>query len=645
MGQITKDFVEASKSEAPASAPAPAASPKQSSGHLRSDALSLEIPVKVHGSRVTEVVRGVTPHTEPFEEQTSTMIVFPQGAVLRMATSVAAGQMLVVTNAKSRQDAICRVVKVRTFSKSQGYVEIEFTHAQPGYWGVSFPGETSHGKPATVAPSPAAAPVAAAPPPSPPVEKPSPEPPKHADVSDVSWAPARLISAVPPSSPPAGSLSAGAELKKPVAPPAVSPRPAATSESSFISIGSQEEVQPSAAPTLKAADRARLELEAPVAKKSAPIDFPAAPPTAQVPSLSMAELLGDEESTATVAANALQSEVAPQAEKSTGDSSLSTNRPLGTFGTFMGGGTLTRGPADSSESLAARLELGLGSADESEPREKNWLLIAACVALAFAGVVAGILYVRQHMAARAIQASPAAAIQPAAAPNPRAPVQEPGVSRPAPETEHLPDSGRAASLERESKSAPIVVTPETSSVEKKGESAGGEALQPETQTKQPAPSVTSDMVAATLNAHPISSQRPDENSTVAAPTIDVGSTPGQSPSVPAISTSSNMPTLAVPDARPAGPIRVGGSVKAPKLVSYHPPIYPMMAKESHVQGDVVVDTEIDKEGHVIHMKVVSGPMLLRQAALDALQSWRYEPSKLDGQPVAVQMLVTIQFRF
>jgi outer membrane biosynthesis protein TonB len=44
------------------------------------------------------------------------------------------------------------------------------------------------------------------------------------------------------------------------------------------------------------------------------------------------------------------------------------------------------------------------------------------------------------------------------------------------------------------------------------------------------------------------------------------------------------------------------------------------------------------------MDVVSGPVVFRQAALDALSRWKYEPSKLDGQPVSVQMLVTIKFR-
>ena len=103
--------------------------------------------MKVHGSRVTEVVRGITPHTEPFEEETTTMIVFAHGGVLRMSTNVGSGQMLVITNIKTGQDAICRVVKVRSYTNVASYVEVEFTHALPGYWGVRFGTDDAPAKP------------------------------------------------------------------------------------------------------------------------------------------------------------------------------------------------------------------------------------------------------------------------------------------------------------------------------------------------------------------------------------------------------------------------------------------------------------------------------------------------------------------
>src|SRR5271168_3077552 len=120
-----------------------ASAPKSSVNQTGSDAVSLEVPVRVHGSRVTEVVRGITPHTEPFEEETTTMIVFAQGGVLKMSTAVTSGQMMVLTNLKSRQDVICRVLKVRNNPNLQAYVEVEFTHPQPGYWGVFFPSDDS----------------------------------------------------------------------------------------------------------------------------------------------------------------------------------------------------------------------------------------------------------------------------------------------------------------------------------------------------------------------------------------------------------------------------------------------------------------------------------------------------------------------
>ncbi len=141
MAPLSKDTVAVANPSGESTVSKASIPAKSASGHLRADAVSFEVPVKVHGSRVTEAVRGATPHTDPFEEETATMIVFPQGGVVRMSTSVSVGQMLVLTNLKSRQDAICRVVKVRTFSKLQGYVEVEFTHAQPGYWGVHFPSD------------------------------------------------------------------------------------------------------------------------------------------------------------------------------------------------------------------------------------------------------------------------------------------------------------------------------------------------------------------------------------------------------------------------------------------------------------------------------------------------------------------------
>jgi len=69
-----------------------------------------------------------------------------------------------------------------------------------------------------------------------------------------------------------------------------------------------------------------------------------------------------------------------------------------------------------------------------------------------------------------------------------------------------------------------------------------------------------------------------------------------------------------------------------------------MARQAHVEGDVVVDMVIDASGKVGKMNVVSGPLLLRDAATAALRQWEYRPTLLNDQPVPVQMQVLIKFK-
>ena len=93
----------------------------------------------------------------------------------------------------------------------------------------------------------------------------------------------------------------------------------------------------------------------------------------------------------------------------------------------------------------------------------------------------------------------------------------------------------------------------------------------------------------------------------------------------------------------APPTPVGGDVKPARLLSSVPPAYPAFAKTQHVSGDVRIDALIDATGRVSSMKVVSGPGLLHQAAMDALRQWKYQPATLNGSPVATRLTVTLQF--
>jgi len=95
---------------------------------------------------------------------------------------------------------------------------------------------------------------------------------------------------------------------------------------------------------------------------------------------------------------------------------------------------------------------------------------------------------------------------------------------------------------------------------------------------------------------------------------------------------------------PKAPVRVGGRIKEPKLISRVEPKYPPLALQTHMQGTVIVDAIIDEHGDVVEVKVVSGPPLLIQAALDAVRRWKYEPTYLNDQPVPVQLNVTVAFK-
>jgi protein TonB len=98
--------------------------------------------------------------------------------------------------------------------------------------------------------------------------------------------------------------------------------------------------------------------------------------------------------------------------------------------------------------------------------------------------------------------------------------------------------------------------------------------------------------------------------------------------------------------QPAAPVdpQVGGDVKPAKMISSVPPVYPSLARSQHISGDVKIDALIDVNGHVTSMKVISGPALLHQAAMDALHQWKYRPATLDGKPVPMHLTITLQFR-
>ena len=79
------------------------------------------------------------------------------------------------------------------------------------------------------------------------------------------------------------------------------------------------------------------------------------------------------------------------------------------------------------------------------------------------------------------------------------------------------------------------------------------------------------------------------------------------------------------------------------LVHQVKPTYPQLARTVRVQGTVILEAIIDREGRVENLKVLSGHPLLIPAAFEAVQQWRYRPTLLNGQPVEVLTQVTVNF--
>ena len=94
-----------------------------------------------------------------------------------------------------------------------------------------------------------------------------------------------------------------------------------------------------------------------------------------------------------------------------------------------------------------------------------------------------------------------------------------------------------------------------------------------------------------------------------------------------------------------GPVRVGGVVKPPRLLYGPEPRFPTLARQARLNGTVVIDAIIDEHGNVIEARVVSGHPLLIEAALEAVKERRYEPTILDGEPIAIDLSVQVTFHF
>jgi len=90
-------------------------------------------------------------------------------------------------------------------------------------------------------------------------------------------------------------------------------------------------------------------------------------------------------------------------------------------------------------------------------------------------------------------------------------------------------------------------------------------------------------------------------------------------------------------------VRVSQDVSAGLLIRKVVPVYPATAQQARVQGAVVLQAEISKDGAVESLREISGHPLLIPAAIEAVKQWQYKPYVMNGEPVAVETTVTVDF--
>lgn len=96
---------------------------------------------------------------------------------------------------------------------------------------------------------------------------------------------------------------------------------------------------------------------------------------------------------------------------------------------------------------------------------------------------------------------------------------------------------------------------------------------------------------------------------------------------------------------PREPVRVSSGVQQANLIYAPKPVFPQLAKSARVQGTIKLQAIIAVDGSIKNLRVMSGPPLLVNSAIDAVRRWQYKPTMLNGSPVEVITEIDVNFTF
>ena len=651
-----------------------------SDGISSAQPVALEVPVTVNGARAVEG----SEKREPFSETTNTVLVLANGAVIRLSSSVAPGQLLFLTNEKTKKEVVCQVVKSKNYRSLSGYVELEFTEPVLGFWGMRFPGDrqTSHAPAAPVVAKPDSA-----------LDgmglgkSPEPKPSSYADASPAASSvttnladvvqefkteikadarPTSKADFLAPAEASIDGLKLEANRLQEQLSALLFAEQKETSSAASVTPPSKQELGEAAVKILDMAkeEPAISKLHEP-AKSDVNASAQSMPKSAEMAAKSSFD---DEESKIPAWLEPLARNAAVHAPPATEGASDSDNQfeqwqppAAPEAASSQKAGVPAKSVSGTPKYASATPLFGNSLLGESAPEVRRrsgsgkgiWIGVAAGLIAAAAG---GAWYFRDSLASLAPAHS---TLQSSTSPNLSAPAASPAAP--------------AVSASGITSSSSSLATPESSS--------GTKASAMNAVAETPAPA-TSTLTQGKMQSAAITERIPKSNSS-----NDVSKAPENSVEVvePETKKSLGAVRLAKPKMRhsaggqsngetepeldlssetlstgnslstnfsenskqpaaPAAVVPVGGDVKPARLISSVPPGYPALAKTQHVAGDVRVDALVDATGRVTTMKVVSGPSLLHQAAMDALRQWKYQAATLDGKAVPMHLTVTIQFR-
>ncbi len=665
MTPIVKDPENAAAPTAPSIPAAPA-----SNASARPQPVALEVPVTVNGARSVDG----SDKREPFSERSQTVLVFGHGAVLRISALLAPGQLVFLTNEKSKKEVVCVVVKSKTDGNAVGYVELRFTEPAPGFWGMRFPSDTVlpqaatrpgtpapvAAKPPAVVPPAAVKPIAAVP--SAPAGI-SPEIPKIPAVPTHSASPVSLQAS------PVADAAVPSVASSPLFAPADSKpvKLASSGLSSASSNQSTDELKQQAA-RLQEQLSSLLFAEAPKPAASTPpaLEGTTAPelakkvldltnfssePVGSLPVKSVPPPSKSGPSSLEVEEIKIPSWLAPLARESETQTAVESSQELSnSFPELeaVAAETPENGFSADAQEFTRRPEVAIFGGqllgDSSQPadavpsKSRTGLLLGIAASLLL--IAGGVWYSRQPgNAISGILGGTSTASQPAVSPA--------AVSAPEPEVARRVT--RSESAASKSSLTPTPVNPPAPVVTSAAKNTPPAAA-PRSTNSIATPNAVSSPRSTPAVEEPKKPALGDVH--LATPVINRGkasSTTGDSEPTIEISESTNtsVPVSGLGSshrAEPAAPVPIGGDVKPAKLLKSVQPIYPSMAKSQHVSGNVQIDALIDADGNVSAMKVLSGPALLRESALASLKQWKYQPAELDGKPTSMHLTVTLQFR-